>query len=145
MWGFRYRRARRLAFGAVSLLALWTAGCGETRYPVAGRVLVNGQPLKGKVGSVVLKPDASKGNKRSGLSEGVLQRDGNFEVLTNNKPGAPRGWYKVIVTAYEPAANPNEDSRPALNARYATEANTPLEIEVVANPASDQYDLQLSP
>ena len=75
---------------------------------------------------------------------GVLQRDGSFSVLTNGQPGAPPGWYKVIVIATEPGANPNEDSRRLLNARYETEATTPLAIEVVANPSPGSYDLQLS-
>jgi hypothetical protein len=130
---------------AAALLALLAAGCGGSRYPVEGRVLVKGKLLKGKEGAVVLKPDASKGNKSSVSPLGVLQRDGSFRVLTEGQPGAHPGWYKVIVIATEPGANPNEDPRRLLNARYETEANTPLAIEVVANPSPGRYDLQLSP
>ena len=75
----------------------------------------------------------------------MLQGDGSFSVQTNGRPGAPPGWYKVIITATEAGANPNEDTRRVINARYATEAATPLAIEVVASPSSDSYDLQLSP
>ena len=56
---------------AVVLAALAAAGCGGSRYPVEGRVLLNGQPLKGKAGAVALRPDASKGNKHSVSPVGV--------------------------------------------------------------------------
>jgi hypothetical protein len=135
-------RVRRCVLAGVAVsLAVVAAGCGGSRYPVDGRVLLKGTPLKGKEGAVLLKPDASKGNKSSVSSVGVLQRDGSFSV----QPGAQTGWYKIIVIATEPGANPNEDSRRVLNARYGTEATTPLAIEVVADPSPGRYDLQLSP
>jgi hypothetical protein len=104
-------------------------------------VLFNGAPLKGKEGAVVLKPDASKGNKSAVAAVGVLEPDGSFKV----RPGAPRGWYKVIITATEPGANPNNDTPRVLNVRYEAEATTPLAIEVVAQPGEGGYDLQVSP
>jgi hypothetical protein len=110
---------------------------------VAGRLLLDGEPLAGKEGAVVLKPDAGKGNKAAATPAGVLQRDGTFTVITKGRPGAPLGWYKVVVTATEPAVNPNEDARPSVDARYLTAATTPLAIEVVARPAPGRYDLQL--
>jgi hypothetical protein len=138
-------RARRACVaGAVFSLALLATGCGTSRYPVEGRVLLNGKPLQGKEGAVVLKPDASKGNTSTVTSVGVLQRDGSFSVLTNGQPGAPPGWYKVIVMATEAAANPNEDTRRVANMRYESEEATPLAFEVVANPTEGTYDLQLS-
>src|SRR5437016_1113643 len=111
---------RWFAFASICA-ALLAAGCGGPRHPVAGRVLLEGQPLANVQGAVVLKPDASKGNKRKVLPIGVLNRDGSFSVVTDGKPGAPPGWYKVIVTANEPGANPNEDSPSLLNARYESE------------------------
>ena len=65
---------------------------------------------------------------------------GSFRV----QPGAPPGWYKVILIATEPGANPNEDLRRVVHARYEREATTPLAFEVVANPSPGRYDLQLS-
>src|SRR5262249_13983452 len=76
---------------------------------------------------------------------GVLERDGRFSALTNGKPGVPAGWYKVILTATLPGANPNEQSPRVMNRRYETEATTPLAIEVVANPPPGSYDRKLSP
>src|SRR5262245_24964254 len=87
---------RRVLAGVVLASAVAAAGCGGEgpRHPVDGRVLLKGQPLKGKEGQVMLKPDAAKGNKASVASAGALQRDGSFSILTTGKPGAPAGWYK---------------------------------------------------
>jgi hypothetical protein len=135
-------RVWRCALACATLsLALAAAGCGATRYPVDGRVLLKGTPLKGKEGAVVLKPDASKGNTSSESSVGVLQRDGSFSI----QPGVRPGWYKVIVIATVPGANPNEDLRRVVHARYEKETTTPLAFEVVANPGPGRYDLPLSP
>lgn len=125
------------------LIALPLLGCGAPRYPVEGRVLVEGKQLTGKEGTVVLKPDDSKGNQSTAAGVGVLDRDGGFKIATNGQPGVVAGWYKVIIVATEPGANPNEDSRRVLNSRYEKEATTPLAIEVVAD-RSEGYDLNLS-
>jgi hypothetical protein len=126
-------------------LAGLAAGCGGGRHPVEGRVLLKGKPLTGQAGAVVLKPDAGKGNQSAVAPVGVLQRDGTFTVLTDGRPGAPPGWYKVVVIATAPSANPNEDTRRLLHRRYESEATTPLAVEVVADPDPGRYDLQLSP
>lgn len=136
---------RSVVVAVAPLLAVLGSGCGASRSPVDGRVLVEGKPLVGKEGAVVLKPDASKGNRYTVPSIGVLQTDGSFSIHTNGERGAVPGWYKVIITATEPGANPNEDMPRAINERYEKEATTPLAIEVVANPSPGRYDLQLSP
>lgn len=128
------------------LLALPAAGCGRMKlYPVEGRVLLDGTPLKNKGGSVVLKADASKGNAIPPrmMPVGMIQRDGTFKVTTEGRPGAPAGWYKVLVSATDAAQNPNNETRPLLNVRYTTEASTPLAFEVVPAAASGSYDLKL--
>jgi hypothetical protein len=142
MSGHRPRPRRWVAVAAFAL-AVAVGGCGG-RHPVTGRVLLDGKPLEGKEGAVVLRPDAGKGNDSRVSPTGVLQRDGTFSVQTGGRPGAPRGWYKVVVTATDPTSNPNDDVRPAVPARYRTAAQTPLSLEVVADPAPGSYDLQLS-
>lgn len=146
MFGNGSRAGRHLLVPATLLLALSTGACGGDRLlPVTGRVLINGKPLEGKEGTVVLKPDASKGNKSRVAPFGSLKLDGTFSVLTDGRPGAPAGWYKVVVTAFLPGANPNEESRPMVNARYMTAAATPLAFEVAGNPSPESYDLKLTP
>jgi hypothetical protein len=140
-------RVRRWRLACVAFAAtIVAAGCGGgPRYPVEGRVLVKGAPLKGKEGHVVLKPDVAKGNTSTAPATGVLDREGSFTVQTNGQPGARAGWYKVIVVATEPGGNPNDDIRRVTHARYESEASTPLAIEVVANPSPGSYDLKLTP
>jgi hypothetical protein len=125
-------------------LAVAAAGCGGPLHPVEGQVLLNGKPLQGKTGAVVLRPDASKGNDSTAAPFGQLKPDGSYSVATDGKPGAPPGWYKVILMVTDPADNPNEEPRRVLHRRYETEADTPLAIEVVASPGPGSYDLQLS-
>src|SRR5438128_2610394 len=126
------RIPRCLLAGVALSLALVAAGCGESRHSVDGRLLLNGAPLNGKEGAVVLKPDASKGNTSTAAAAGTLRPDGSFSI----QGGCTPGWYKAIVLATEPGANPNDDVRRVLPARYETEAATPLAIEVVADPSS---------
>src|SRR5438874_2652248 len=85
------RTARCFFAGGVLALTVAAAGCGGSRYPVAGRVLLDGEPLAGKEGGVVLKPDGTKRNETRVSPIGVLQRDGTFSVLTKGRPGAPIG------------------------------------------------------
>ena len=108
------RSGLRLVATACAVAGL--AGCGAECHPVNGRLMFNNQPLTSQEGAVVLKPDASTGNKRAVTPMAVLQRDGSFSVVPNARPGPPAGWYKVIVTATR-AAHPNEDARSLLNAR----------------------------
>lgn len=138
----RVQVRRWVVAGIGLMLVVHVAGCGGSRYPVEGRVLLEGKTLVDKEGAVVLKPDASKGNSSSESSIGVLQRDGSFSI---SEPGARPGWYKVVIIATDPGANPNEDAPRILHARYEKEATTPLAIEVVADPAPGKYDLLLSP
>src|SRR5262249_4864878 len=127
---------RRWRVACVVFAMIVAAGCGGgPRYPVEGRGLVKGTPLKGKGGHVGFKPDAAKGNTSSQPAMGVIERDGSFNIATNGQPGVRAGWYKVMVVATEPGGNPNDDIRRVTHARYETEASTPLAIEVVENPS----------
>ncbi len=128
------------------------SGCGDRDlHPVAGRVLKGREPLKPKSGYVVLKPDTLKGNSTKFEPSGVIDADGNYEVFTEQRSGAPLGWYKVIVTAsgHIPKPLPNQSAtRPLakslLSAKYGQRESTPLAIEVVANPSEGAYDLDVT-
>jgi hypothetical protein len=136
----------------------WTAvGCGsrsdpaERLVPVAGNVTVAGQPWK--IGEVGFFPDASKGNQCQQSSIGVLDADGNYELYTAGKPGAPLGWYKVVVwSPQDPNAagnpwGPDGKLKPIkwlVNAKYTCPETTDLAVEVVEKPTKGMYDLHLS-
>jgi hypothetical protein len=135
------------------VLLLASLGCGDdgvgVTYPVSGRVLVAGTPLTPKAGTVVLKPNAARGNTTAFEPAGAINASGEFVVYTKSRRGAPPGWYKVVVAATG-ETQPSDGtplSRPMpkhlVPAIYGQEATTTLEIEVVESPPSGAYDLRL--
>lgn len=127
------------------------SGCGKKlppMAPVSGKVTVEGQPLSS--GQVAFVPDvqvlgADKPIEQSGagLSAGQIT-NGEYKIYTAGKEGAPLGKYKVTVT---PSMMPTGDAKkmPAsgFNRAYGDPRNTPLMVEVVANPDAGRYDLKL--
>jgi hypothetical protein len=129
------------------LLCAFVAGCGadDNLVPVEGRVLLQGQPLRGLSGSVTFVPDSSKGNASSTGAVGEIDAEGRYRLSTRGKPGAAPGWYKVVVTAVPAGTGDREVvRRPALHSRYAAEKTTPLSVQVVADPSASAYDLKVT-
>jgi hypothetical protein len=127
-------------------VCLLTTGCGGVRLvPVEGKILVDNEVLQNGEGSVVFKPDAAKGNTSTLEPGGVIESDGKYKMYTNQKPGAPLGWYKVIATATEPPdpKNPSATRKSLISPKYVDEKITDLAVEVVDNPAAGAYDLRM--
>jgi len=137
-------------------MTCYAAGCKskqEVKFvTVEGRVLVAGKPLtSGQIGFI---PDESRGATHPEYSIGEMQSDGTFKLVTNDKNGVRPGWYKVVVWAsVEPMpATPSYDANGQLKpiawlvaTKYTTKESTDLQIEVVENPPSGAYDLNLDP
>lgn len=141
-----WRAAARLVL--VAALAWATgAGCGRTDavYPVKGRVTVNGQPLQAAGGGVAFIPDKDKGNNTPHEPRGALTPDGTYELTTAGKPGAPPGWYKVLVLAQaeSPAGNPYAPPKYVVPVSYTKAEQTPVSVEVVAKPGPNAYDIDV--
>jgi len=139
-------RARPAAAAALLGLFLLASGCGGVGkcHPVSGKVSIDGKAVKGKGGTVLLKPDASKGNKSTFDALGTIDPEGSYTVATRGKAGAPPGWYKVVVNVVEPNSGEAFDT-PLLLVRpdYLSPQKTPLAFEVVASPGEGAYDLDL--
>ena len=143
-----------LAACIAASLALPSVGCGDGKgpktYPVAGQILLDSEPLRVDIATVVFKADAAKGNKSPYEPVGNVDSDGRYNLVTAGKNGAPPGWYKVILVAYdEPEGAKSLPGRPAkyklrVNRKYGSEKTSTLEIEVVECPAPGAYDLHLT-
>lgn len=138
------RTVGRWAAAAALGWLVTTAGCGpkqETFYPVKGKVTVNGRPIKA-TGAVALVADAAKGNTTPHEPRGTLDENGHFEVYTVNRPGAPPGWYKVLILAQTGQASvtdPYAEPKWLAPTGYTTAAKTPLTVEVTATPPEAGY------
>lgn len=118
------------------------AGVGKT-VPVVGSINVGGKPLT--VGTIAFMPNRQKGNMIPHIPGSEIDDDGTYSLVTATKPGAPPGWYRVVIVATE-RPNPNDpfaNRKSFIDNRYGTAEKTPLEIEVVENPAPGAYDLSL--
>jgi hypothetical protein len=129
-----------VAAGGLSLL-LPVAGCSPfTFVPVKGKItLKNKQPLT--YGSVVFFPD--KENQLRQIPRAVIKPDGTYELNTEGRSGAAIGSYSVVVRV---PARRNKDKDPLpipYSGKYLDSADSPLKVEVVANPAPGAYDFVL--
>lgn len=150
---------RRLAAPLCLLLALGTAGCGNSGpalVPVAGRVAVGDRPVPS--GSLQLRADVSRGNRSMEVPCGLIGPDGRFELATGDRKGAPLGWWKVVVIAdnfraTDPPPSPvwpqfpegYEPPKPLVPERYLSAGTSDVSVEVTANPAEDAYLIRLNP
>jgi hypothetical protein len=142
-----------VAAGAVA--AVLAAGCAtppsglENLVPVKGKVVITGKPaLGGNVRSVALIPDASKGNASSHRPFGEIDADGNFEIVTANRKGAPPGHYKVAVyLKKEPIRDSkNMYAKPEwlIDEKYGDENTSELTLHVVENAPEGAYVLKIA-
>jgi hypothetical protein len=129
----------------VTVLLSFVAGCqkpGENLLPVEGKVLLGGKPLT--TGYVILHPDKDKGNISLHEPRGPIDKQGNYRIATNEKPGAPPGWYKVAVTAADQIDPKNPYfTRWLVPEKYIDYRKSQLAFEVVKQPAEGAYDLTL--
>jgi hypothetical protein len=121
-------------------------GCGRsgpTLVPVEGQVTFQGQPLK--TGSLLFQPDAAKGNSSTLTPSGTIGPDGRYKLYTQERPGAPPGWYKVGIVAQEAPPNDPYAMRSLIPQRYGDPQTSGISIEVSANAAAGAYDIKLTP
>ena len=114
-------------------------------FEVTGRVMVAGRPLDR--GMIHFAPERARGATHLPYSSGEIQPDGSFTLSTNSQPGAPLGWYKVIVIATEtpiPENPTNWTPDWLVDTKYTLRGTTDLEVEVIESPSEDTYDLVLS-
>jgi hypothetical protein len=127
------------------LLTAGLAGCtrgGPVLVPVEGKVTLGGKPVP--TGTVILYPDAARGNTSREEPRGDIDAEGNYRILTGNRKGVTPGWYKVAVTAAD-QIDPNNPyfTKWLVPERYIDPGTSKLELEVTPDPPPGAYDLKL--
>ena len=142
-----------LGVAACCLTLLGCRGSSEPPLvPVAGRVLVGDKPVR--AGMVQFRADSQRGNRSLEIPTGTLLPDGSFTLATRGKPGAPPGWYRVLVladnfTTGDPPPSPEwpkmprNHPRPLVHERYLYFEQTDVIVEVVPAPRENAYVLRL--
>jgi hypothetical protein len=132
------RRLLTRLLGVFGLLVVGLSGCGVGKlYPVSGKATLDGEAIKEARVSFVA--DTEKGNKTSATTFGKIV-NGEYTLLTNDQPGAPAGWYKVVILTKWPGGPENNIELPRA---YSDAGKSPISVEVVANPQAGAYDLTL--
>jgi hypothetical protein len=139
---------RAALVASLPVLCVLLAGCGEKEenlvlVPVAGKVAIDRTPMPS--GVVTFFPDDSKGNKAKKVPSGTIQSDGTYKLQTDQKDGAPVGWYKVTVVPsnYAAAGAPPVKAPPPYFSDFQSLAKTPLVIEVKESAPAGAYDIKL--
>jgi hypothetical protein len=134
-----------ILLGGLFAVALGCGGGDTKMVPVSGKVTVNGKALTS--GSVTYKPDKKKGNTFGEEPMGEINAQGEYTLSVRGKPGAPPGAYKVIVSSTGATTEDNTkvSAKNTVNPTYLSADITPLEVEVVKDPAPGRYDLKLTP
>lgn len=127
------------------MVTLALVGCGDPQgkpIPVQGKVTLKDKPLP--KGTITFHPDASKGNKYTGVAVGNIE-NGQYTVAVGVKPGAPAGWYKVTVEATAPSDPKNEYSLPKslIQSKFNKPESSGLTAEVKEGTPS--YDFTVTP
>ena len=132
---------------AVALFAL--NGCSPAdpvgkRVHVEGVVSVDGMPLTR--GTMSFRADESKGNSQKHEPYAAIGPDGRYKVITMGKDGCAPGWYKVLIESKEP---PREDGvmgplKTYVDPKYSDPRDPLIDVEVVENPISGQYDIKIT-
>jgi hypothetical protein len=125
-------------------LCAW-AGCGGglTLVPVSGKVTLGGKAVPS--GGVSFIADVAKGNNAQVICVGRLGPQGEYELKSqgvkpsDSGPGAPPGWYRVTIIEMR------DSPLPKVPAKYMSEKDTPLSIEVLAEPPPGGYNFELRP
>jgi hypothetical protein len=148
----KYRVAFVLCLTAI-LVGVFTYRNKEQRLPrtvpVAGRVKLQGASLRLKeneFGRVWFFPDAGRGNACREVAVGEIDGEGNYELVTAGQTGAQPGWYRVMVVAStrSDSLHAPRERRHLVNSRFASIDTSGLQLEVLVEPSSEAYDINVT-
>jgi hypothetical protein len=114
-----------------------SAGCSPRHVTVRGKATVDGKPLTQGVIKFVRDED----NSFKTIAVGDIDSEGNYELTLAEKEGRALGRFKVCVAFDKKSMN---GAPLPVHARYLNRTQTPLSVEVVANPEPGAYDLKFT-
>jgi hypothetical protein len=129
----RYLSLRLPRVAVTVFLLIGTAGCGQSLYPVQGKVTYpDGAPIT--KGMVVFE---SKDGERPILVRGSIQPDGAYQLgMLQPGDGVPPGVYRALIAPQVDLADADRPASqrtpPLFDARYAEFRTSGLEFEVKA-------------
>ena len=137
----------RFVSSSLLLAMLLCLGCGPAPVklvPVTGKVTIQGMPLP--YGTITLVPNADSGNTGKSQPFGNVSAEGTYAIMTDGKPGAPLGAYRVTISATKlsTAADGNKPSVWAASQDYLDASKSGLTLMVVEAPAAGAYDIALT-
>lgn len=145
----------------ILVIAALTSGCGRDldTVPCRGVVTFNGQPVE-QANVYFLRDGAPKGTPAP-AAIAVTDSNGRFELKTGKHQGAMPGKYVVTVqkdnsaslnipeplptgmSRFDYMKAHNLFPRPLLPEKYSRFEQTPLQIEVSADPRKNEFELKL--
>lgn len=142
---FRVRYSLLICVATLCVAAL-CAGCGSSEklpelVPVKGKINFDGKSLpKGTLSLTSTQPTLNWEQPAGTIV------DGEYELFTSGRPGAPVGEYNVVVVATEDV--PDLDGRPGIPKslipdKFSDAGQSPLRLKVSATPAPNDYNLEL--
>jgi hypothetical protein len=133
-----YAQSLRAAVVAAAIIAL--GGCGGSdrpkTIPIAGRVLIDGQP-PGEAGNLAFTPvTAAEGyNKRP--ASGAFTADGTYRVMSwSPDDGLVPGHYAITIL-------PGDLNSTKIPVKYHQSGNSGLEVDVPVDQDQIAYDINI--
>ena len=132
----------RFRSASVLTAMVFLAGCGDgfTYVAVKGKVTLKNEPIT--TGEVVFVPE--EGNPIGVNATGKIKPDGTFVLTTENRSGVPTGSYIACVRPQMRRLKGQDPPPRVFSDKYISANESPLKIQVVANPAPGAYDLLLT-
>lgn len=133
-----HKDIRWLTLGGI-LLAAVHIGCQErpTRYPVAGKVLIDGQPLP--TGSIRLVPESGRPVSSAIMSDGSFKLAENSLSSSRLTDGVSPGIYRVSISASKVIDEDAGQVEWLAPSKYADFRTSGLELKI----AGPEQDLRL--
>src|SRR5262249_56616160 len=123
---------RPLAVVFVAAVALTGCSSGPKLVKVEGKVYVDDalvQTGPTVTGYVVFHADAARGNTNLEDTKAEIGPDGTYTVYTQDKDGAPVGWYFVTVDLARTNPNDPYEYKPIVSERYLDKPKSRLAFD----------------